>query len=201
MERTTSRTGQLIYVPERHKVVETFGWQPGIWGALFIAAACVFVPNGDDSSNAVVWMIFAPSAALGLSLTGYEIWRRRNRTVLVKEGGSISVFRKGRLDLTLAPNEMTRVQADLITLLKIGVPLGVCGALFTAVGIVGLLRDKTGDTENLLILFLGLVCWASLVSAAWTRFSCCHLRVPVKGSRWSEESVLIPSSRLKELFP
>jgi hypothetical protein len=33
------------------------------------------------------------------------------------------------------------------------------------------------------------------------RFSCCSLRVPIKGGRFmAEETVLVPSSRLRELF-
>ena len=57
------------------------------------------------------WEISAISGAIGLSLAGYEIWRRRNRTVLVKDGEQIAVYRKGRLDLILAPSEITQVES------------------------------------------------------------------------------------------
>jgi hypothetical protein len=197
---TSSSVEQLKYIPKRDMVAETFGWQPGIWGALFIATACVFVPHGDKSLHDALWLIFGPSALLGLVLIGYEIWRRRNRTVLVKNGESISVFRKGLLDLTLAPIEITRIKTDFHTTLMIGVPLGVCTVLFAAIGIANILRNEVQSNDNMLILFLGLVCGASLASAAWTNFFCSHLRVPIKGSKWKEESVLVKSSRLKELF-
>ncbi len=199
-ELTSSCVEQLKYIPQGDRVEETFGWQPGIWGAWFIAAACVFVPHGDKSLRDVLWMIFVPSTVLGMGLIGYEIWRRRNRTVLVKNGEHISVFRKGLLDLTLAPDSIARIKADFHTTLMIGVPLGVCAVLFMAIGITNILRDEVQSADNLLILFLGIVCVASLASAAWTRFYCIHLRLPIKGSKWTEESVLLHSSRLKKLF-
>jgi hypothetical protein len=202
VELPSSHLEKLIYVPERHRVAETFGWQPGIWGVFFIVATCVYMPFVNDSaSDHISWLFFGSLAVLGLGLTGYEIWRRRNRTVLVKDGEYILVFRKGRLDLTLARSKITRIKADFHTMLWIGAPMAVCAALLTAVGITSILRDKTGSTDGLLILFWGIVCWVSLASAAWTRFYTCHLRVPVRGSKWTEESVLIPSYRFKELFP
>ncbi|MCJ7547820.1 MAG: hypothetical protein MUP30_13560, partial [Deltaproteobacteria bacterium] len=84
----------------------------------------------------------------------------------------------------------------------VGVPLAVCMVIFTALGIIGLLRDKAVAADNLIILSLGLACGASLASAAWTRFSFAHLWVPSQGSGWlAKETVLVSSSRLRELFP
>jgi len=175
--------------------------QPGIWGALFLLVACLLALGGAGHANAGEWQISAVSAALGLGLTGYEVWRRKNRTVLVKDGELIAVFRKGRLDLVLAPGAVTRVKAGPVLMLQVGIPLGLCAAAFTSIGILGLLRDGSGTGDSLAILALGLGCGASLASAAWTRFSCWHLRVPVKGSRWlAEETVLVPRSRIRELF-
>ncbi len=200
MDSTSAGAEQLVLVPERCRVPETLGWQPGIWGVLSLLVACVFGFGGRGPTVAVEWAITGVSAALGLGLTGYEAWRRRNRTVLVKDGERIAVFRKGRLDLTVAPGEIRVAEADLVVMLKIGVPLGLCAALFSAVGITGLLRDEAGAAENLVILALGFACGASLASAAWTRYSCRHLRVPIKGSKWMEESVLVARSRIGELL-
>lgn len=182
--------------------MEILGWQPGIWGALFLLVACMFVLPGKGPSIALEWWISGVSAALGLVLAGYEVWRRRNRTVLVREGGQIAVFRRGRRDMILDPGEISVEKADIVLMLKIGIPLAVCAAMFGGVGVMGLLRDEAAKADNLMILCLGLACGASLLSAAWTRFSCAHLRVPVRGSRWlAEETVLVPPSRLKYLFP
>jgi hypothetical protein len=201
MNLTSSRLEQLINAPERHKVVETLGWQFGIWGVFLIFVACMLVlPN--LPSTAIEWEISGASAVLGLGFVGYEVWRRRNRTVLVKDGEHILVFRKGHLDLTLALGEITRVRAGLMIMLRIRIPLAACAATFSAIGIMGILRDNAVNADNMCIRCLGFACGASLASAAWTRFSRAHLRVPIKGSRWwAEETVLIPSSHLKELFP
>ncbi len=141
-------------------------------------------------------------AAAGLGLAGYDLWRRKNCTVLVRDGEYIAVYRKGRLDLTLAPEEIGLEKADPVVMLKVGLPLAVCAVGFTVIGIMMLLRDRIVDAGSLSILALGFACGASLACAAWTRFRRCHLRVPVKGSRWlAQETVLVPPSRLKELFP
>lgn len=192
MNLTSSCIEQLSYVPERYQVVETFRWQPGIWGVLFIFVACVLVLTSTWPLTAIIWEISVPSAALGFVLVSYEFWRRKNPTVLVKDGELIAVFRKGHLDLTLAPCEIKHMKAGLDIMIKIGIPLGACAVAFIFVGV--LCKDP-------ITMALGLACGASLASAAWTRFSCAHLRVHIKDSRWlAEETVLIPSSRLKELF-
>lgn len=191
----------LNYVPDHQRVPETFGWQPGAWGALFIVfAVVVLLPDTDNQTAEFPWLIFVSAAVPGLVLTGYEFWRRSNRTVLVRDGGQILVFRRGRLDLTLAPDSIARIKADSHTMLTIGACLGLCTLLLMAVGVTCAFKDKAGHIDCLFILFAGLVCGVSLVSAAWTRFYCSHLRVPIKGSKWTEESVLIPASRYKELF-
>jgi hypothetical protein len=199
MDSIPSGPKLLIHVPERLRVVETLGWQPGIWGAFFLLVAVFSADVAARSSAAVEWAIFLSSSTLGPGLAGYEVRRRRNRTAFVKDGDHIAVFRKGRLDLVLAPGEIARVKADLIIMIKIGVPLSLAAALFTSVGFLVVTRDKAVN-EGLMILSLGIACWASLASAAWTRFRCVHLRVPIKGSKWTEESVLIPRSRIQELF-
>lgn len=202
MNLPPSRIEQLINAPERHKVVETLGWQPGIWGAFFIIVACLFVLPAKETLIEIEEIIAGSSALVGLSLAAYEVWRRKNRTVLVKDNEHILVFRKCRLNLTLDPDEIKIVKAGLVTMLEIGVPLLICSVLFTAIGIMGMIRDKAVSIDYIIILFFGLACAASLGSAAWTRFSCAHLRVPIKDSRWmAEETVLVRNSRLNELFP
>ncbi len=195
-------SAELLLTPENRKVVETLGFQPGIWGALFLVVACVFALHDDGPANQAEWIIFGASSALGLGLTGYGIRRRRNRTVLVRIGERIAVYRKGRFDLMVAPAEIATEKMPLHVMLKIGVPLGLAGLIFSAIGVVELQRRRPLALDDLLILYMGLTCWASLASAAWTRFSCRHLRVPIKGSRWlAEETVLVRPNRLREVFP
>jgi len=192
---------QLFHVSAHDKFTEIFGWQPAIWGALFFVVAGLMALTAAMPPLPLEGMISGGSAAVGLCLAGYEVHRRRNRSVLVKDVGNIAVYRKGCLDLVLDPDEISVVKANLVSMLNIGLPLGLCAAMFTFVGLLGLLRDEAAVADNLMILSLGVACGASLASAAWTRFRYAHLRVPVKGSRWlAEETVMISSSRLKELF-
>jgi len=102
----------------------------------------------------------------------------------------------------LAPNEITLVKAGLHIILQVGGGLGVCAVLFTAIGITEFFRNMQGNiVDYLIILLMGLTCWASLFAAAWTRFGCAHLRVAIKNGRLMvEETVLLPSYRMRELF-
>ncbi|MGO9416635.1 MAG: hypothetical protein ACLP51_16070 [Syntrophobacteraceae bacterium] len=189
-------------VPEHQKFIEPLGGQWGIWGSFFIVVAYLILDTRKEAPLSIQWEISGISGAIGLCLAGYEIWRRRNRTVLVKDGEQIAVYRKGRIDLILAPNEITLAEAGLHIILQVGGGLGVCAVLFTAIGITEFFRNMQGNiADYLIILMMGLTCWASLFATAWTRFACAHLRVPIKNGRLMvEETVLLPSSRMQELF-
>lgn len=141
--------------------METFGWQLGIWGAFCLVAGGLFVVEVKDP---LAFVVAGLVAAIGLGLTCYEAYRRRNRTVLMREAGKIAVYRKGSLDLLLVPGEVSMVKVDLATMLKIDIPLGMCAIMFTLVGVMGMLRDQEALADNLMILYLGLTCGASLGS-------------------------------------
>jgi hypothetical protein len=194
---SSSLPAKLSHVPDRARIAETFGWLPGIWGAFFLVVAGYFSDGVTNPSAGTETAIFLVSAALGLVLAGYEFRRHGNRTALVKEGDRIAVYRKGRLDLLLEPEEVVTIKAEFAVMIKIGVPLGLAAVLFTALGIDFITRGKAAG-DGLLVLSLALALWASLASAARARFRCAHLRLPIKGSRWFEEDMLVPLSRLKQ---
>lgn len=166
----------------------------------FLLMAVLFILSGKGELPPIVWAFSAGSALLGLVLGAYEVRRRGNRTHLVREGDGIVVYRKGRLDQTLPPGEIKQVKAGLLLMLKVGLGLGACGVAFTAVGISEL-RGKTDPLGGLMILALGLVCLASLLAAAWTRFACVHLRLPLTKGWMVEETVLVRPPQFKALFP
>ena len=196
---------QLNDVPEYQKVVEIRGCHQGIWGALCLITACLFPPVSLYDPLAVELIIaWAACAVLGLSLAGYEVWRRHNRTALVRKGGHIAVYRKGHFDMVLAPADIKLVKAGIHTIMHLGAYLATATIFFVALAVMlysAGITDNKGAEAIIVILGIGLACGASLASAAWTRFACYHLRVPVSGSKWREEAVLVKSSRLKELFP
>lgn len=191
---------RIEHVQEHRRVAETFGFQGWIWGAFFLLTAGLFVLPGKAPLPAAAWAFSAGSAAPGLALMAYEIWRRRRRVHLVRDGGNIAVYRQGRLDQTLAPDAITQVKAGLLLMLKVGIGLGACGAAFTALGLSEL-KGKADPIGTAMILSLGCACWASLLAAAWTRFFRIHLRVPREKGWLVEETVLITPDQGKELFP
>jgi len=193
---------RIEHVPEHQKFIETLGWQWGIWGSFFIFLALLIMAPWEGPPLLMQWEISGISGATGLCLTGYEIWRHRNRTVLVKDGEQIAVYRKGRLDLILAPSEIILVKTGLQIIIQVGVGLGAFAILFTAIGIMEFFKNMQGSiVDSLLIMLPGLTCGASLVSAARTTFACAHLRVPIR-NRWltAEETVLLSTIRTQELF-
>ena len=193
---------QLVFVPEHRRVVETLGLQPGIWGCFFVVVGCLFALECKPPLSVLEWEILGFLAVAGLGLAAWELVRRRARTVLVRDGEYIAVYRKDRLDMTLDPEDISLVKADILVMLKVGVPLGVCAVGFTVIGLTMLLRDRSMDAGSLSALALGLACGTSFACAVWTSFRRCHLRVPVRGSRWlAEETVLVTPSQLKRLYP
>ncbi|MEW6265835.1 MAG: hypothetical protein AB1641_22410 [Thermodesulfobacteriota bacterium] len=182
---------RLEHVPERLRIIETLGGQFGLWGAMFLVVAGLFLLSGKGPSNDVEWLFTGASGAIGLILAGYEVWRRQNRTVLFKDGDRIAVYRRGRLDMTLTIDQITRKKPGLDLALKVGVCLAVAAAIFTAIGLTGLLRDEEALVDNLIILTLGLTCWTSLAAAAWIWLFYDHWRVPIKSWWLAEETVLV----------
>ena len=195
MQVNSSRTEKLDFIPHSRRVAEVFGWQFGIWGALFIITALAFFPRNGES-----WQMFLFTAAAGIVLAGCEIRRHLNPTVLVRDGGYILIYRRGGLDMVLPADKIGLIKTDFHIMLNIGLGLGVAALIFIAVAVNLTEKENVWSADSLLILFWGLCILASLVMAAWTRFFCRHLRLPIRKTKWMEESVLIPKTRFKELF-
>jgi len=137
----------------------------------------------------------------GLVLALWQAVMHRNRTVLVRQDGMIQVFRKRRLDMVVAAQEIRLEKVDIVAIIKIGAPLAIAAALFLALGLAMLWKDRAANSGSLSALALGLVSTASLASAFWTRFFRRHLLVPVRNSRWlAEETVLLSVKQHKLLF-
>jgi hypothetical protein len=191
----------LDYVPEDRRVVGTLGWQAGIWAAFFLLVGCFILAGSKSPPGLVMMEILGAVFFVGLALALGQAFMHRNRTVLVRQDGLIQVFRKRRLDMVLSAEDIRLEKADIIVMLKIGAPLAIAAALFLAVGITMLWRERTIDSGTLSVLALGVASGVSLASAAWTTFFRRHLRVPVRNSRWlAEETVLLSARQFKLLF-
>jgi len=203
MDPALSRPEQLLdYVPEHRRVVETLGWQPGIWGGFFLVVGILILSESRLPLSTVTLELLGVVFFVGVVLACWQIRMHRNRTVLVRDNGVIEVFRKRRLDMVVDPEEIGLEKADFILMLKIGIPLLMCAAIFIGVGGTMLWEEKKANADIFCILSLGLASGVSLASAAWTRFFRRHLRVPVKNSRWlAEETVLVSPSQYRHLFP
>jgi len=192
----------LDCVPEDRRVVETLGWQPGIWASFFILVGCFILAECTLPPDLFTMEVLGVVFFAGFVLAAWQMTMHRNRTVLVRDNGQIQVFRKGRLDIVVAGEEIGLEKADFVAMIKIGAPLAVAAALFLALGITMLWKDRTIDSGSLSVLALGVTSGGSLASASWTRFFRRHLRVPVKNSRWlAEETVLVSSQQYRLLFP
>ena len=181
---------RIEQVPEHLKALETFGHQGWIWGTLSLLMAGLFVVPGKAPLPDIDWQLSAGFALSGLLLCAHEVWRRTHRIHLVRDGEGLALYRNGRRDQAVSMGEIRQFKTGFLVMLKIGAGLGLSGAAFTAIGILEL-GDKVDPIGGVFILLMGLACWASLISAAWTRFFCIHLRVPSK-KRWMvEETILV----------
>lgn len=198
----TGSERSLDYVPEGRRVVETLGWQPGIWASFFLLVGCFILAESRLPTGLFTMEVLGILFFVGLALAAWQVTMHRNRTVLVRDNGRIQLFRKRRLDMVIAGEEVRLEKADLVAMIKIGAPLSVAAALFLALGITMLWKDRTIDSGSLSVLALGVTSGVSLASAFWTRFFRRHLRVPIGNSRWfSEETVLVSPQQYKLLFP
>jgi hypothetical protein len=201
-----SASPELAYVPESEKVAQVFGHQPLIWAVFCLIVAFFFGIQSRTPPFDLESVVFACSFLLALGFIVYEVRRRRRRIVLVRDGASVAIYRKGRFDLAVTPDSVGLEKVWISQLLHwgpfIGASLGLLALLLTAVGLTSILRGEASATtaDSLIILAAGCAFWASLASAAWTTFGCAHLLLPVKGSKW-KESILVRSSRLKKVLP
>lgn len=191
----------LDYVPEDRRMVESLGWQPGIWASFFLLVGSIILAESKSPPDLVMMEILGVVFFAGLALALWQAVMHRNRTVLVRQDGMIQVFRKRRLDMVVAAQEIRLEKVNIVAIVKIGAPLAIAAALFLALGLAMLWKDRAANSGSLSALALGLVSTASLVSAFWTRFFRRHLLVPVRKSRWlAEETVLLSVKQLKLLF-
>ncbi|HNT44703.1 MAG TPA: hypothetical protein PKN85_09580 [Syntrophorhabdaceae bacterium] len=191
----------LDYVPEDRRVAESLGWQPGIWASFFLLVGCIILAESKSPPDLVMMEILGVVFFAGLVLALWQAVMHRNRTVLVRQDGMIQVFRKRRLDMVVAAQEIRLEKVDIVAIIKIGAPLAIAAALFLALGLAMLWKDRAANSGSLSALALGLVSTASLASAFWTRFFRRHLLVPVRNSRWlAEETVLLSVKQHKLLF-
>ena len=191
----------LDHVPESLKVTETFGFQWGIWGGFLIVVLCLMFAGSTGVPTVFQVEIYVSLLVVGGSFIAWELRRRLNPTVLVKQGGTIGVYRKGGCDIVVACGQIRCEKIDLVIVLKIGAPLLICTVLFAAVAVAIIQDEKKITADTMIILSFGLSLGASLACAAWTTFFRKHLRVPVKGSRWlAEETVLVTGEQCRELL-
>jgi hypothetical protein len=182
-------------------VVENLGWQPGIWASFFLVLSLFLIAECSVSPTLFTMEALGVVLFVGLALALWQVAMHRRRTVLVRDGGMIQVFRKRRLDMVLAEEKIRLVRVDIVVMMKVGAPLLIAAALFFAVGITMLWRDGMIDPGALGVLALGVTAAASLASACWTIFFRRHLRVPVRNSRWiAEETVLVSPRQFDLLF-
>ncbi len=199
--RRTTISDNLELIPEHLRFAETLGWQPSIWGTLFIAVACMVPAYGTRPLSEIEWAIAGCSGAIGLALASYESWRRRNRTVLVRDGRNIAVFRKGHLASTLAPGAITARKPEFYVHGKIGLCLLFWAVALTVIAISDFPRGDATLADAALIVSIALACWVSLFAAIRVWITCTYLLIPVKEGRWASPlTVRIRTSRLKELF-
>ena len=180
--------------PADQAIVETFGWQPVTWG-LFIVAACSILPTMEKVLSRDEALGFLAVGLAGAALVGYELVRRRHRTVLWPVGDSVGVYRGGRLDLVVTRGDLTLYIMEETNTIKLFFFLVLCGAAPTVIAIVG---KDLGLKERALAAAAALAFASSLASAVWTRLFLEHFYVPRKSGR--NELVMVRRSQRGRLL-
>jgi|WetSurMetagenome_2_1015567.scaffolds.fasta_scaffold480452_1 hypothetical protein len=189
---------KIELIVNKQKVVESLGWQPGIFGVLLTIVACFFHAPASYTPNVIETAIFAAIGIAGLGLLYYEIWRRKNRTVFVRDGDVIAVFHGTRLDRVCKAAEIKPYNMPLEYFLLI-----LFALLFFAVGffLFAATVESLERGYRILNAVASLAMVASAASLIRTRFFCDALLLPGKKKQFFLESVLIHTSQRKILFP
>ncbi len=185
-------------VHNEQKVVELLGWQPGIFGALLTILACFFHAPASYAPDYIEIAIFAAVGVIGLSLLYYEVWRRKNKTVFVRDGEVIAIFHGNRLDQTCKPKQIELHNMPLATFIQI-----LCAPVFFAVGffIFAVMIKSLKPGYRILNAVTGLCMIASCTSFIWTHFFCDALLLPGKKKQFFLETVPIRPLQMKILYP
>ena len=189
---------RIELIPNEQKVVESLGWQPGIFGALLTIVAYFFPALASYTPGYIEIAIFTTVGVIGLGLLYYEVRRRKNKTVLVRDSDVIAVFHGKRLDQTCKPEQIKLRNMPLATFIKIFIPILSFAAVFFIFVIIDLSMEPG---YRILNAVAGLAMLASCASFIWTRFFCDALLIPVKEKQFSLETVLIRPFQMKILFP
>lgn len=166
-------------LPERELISESFGWQPGTWGAFLVVAAAWGMTGKDPLS--VRLSCAAGATALGAWMLFYEFRRRAQRTAISLRGGKIGIYRKGELSLTVAPNQIMHFQTSYLNTVRF-----VLAPLFFGVlGLIPILEltsphntQKPPIADLLAGLCLAAAGLASAASMIWTRHVWVTFRLP-----------------------
>ncbi len=189
---------KIELIVNKQKVVESLGWQPGIFGALLTIVACFFHAPASYTPDVTETSIFAAIGIAGLGLLYYEIWRRKNKTLLVRDGDVIAVFHGSRLDRICNTAQIKRYNMPLEYFLLI-----LFALLFFAVGffLFAIMVESLERGYRILNAVASLAMVASAASLTWTRFFCDALLLPGKKKQFFLETILIRTSQRKILFP
>ncbi len=165
-------------------VVETFGFQPLIWGSLLILVSAIMPGMERDLTGEVVACYVAIGLG-GVFLVSHECRRRTRRTALLFRGDDVEIHRKGRLDHVVRREDIVVYALQGSNTAKILVGLCLWMSLFgTLVLMAGTVR------ERLLASAGALAFGAAMASVVRTRIRCDYYCVPRKNGRM--ELVLLP---------
>lgn len=187
-------------VPPDRLIVESLGWQPGIWGAfLLVLTGWIYVQKDPPHLR-----LSAAAAALagGAALVRYEARRRSRRTALFVRGPVVGIYRRGELALAVPREEILLYVASYVTTVKF-----ILAPLFF--GLLGLLplsdvfNPRTLNKPPLLDVLTGLglaaAGLASAVSLVWTRHVWLTFRLPRPNGVY--EDFNIPRSSAHRMTP
>ena len=166
------------------RVAETFGWLPTVVALACPAIAYLFLDEAllSRPRGVLDFLKAAGVIALGLFLVGFEVYRRRTRTVLAVDRVFIGIYRKGALAEVIRAGELVEYRLRVTNTLR-----QLIAALFLPLaGGAALLVT----THSALLAFGGAASWGILLFASIirTRITGRRLLVPKEAGR---EEILV----------
>ena len=170
---------RLADIPESERVLQAFGWMPGLAALLFLglAVGMLLSTPGPGANPTMQLGAAAVCVLLGAAFVWLEISRRRNRLALVPRRDRIGVYRGDTFERAIAHNQFTPYILDHSNTFKYFLFPVLLTGMFLYLSVAPMKRTVETQ-ERLGYLAAGIYFAFSLGSLIRTRIACAHFHIP-----------------------
>ncbi|MCX5735179.1 MAG: hypothetical protein NTW68_12745 [candidate division NC10 bacterium] len=185
------------YLAARDLIVQKLGWQCEVWGGYLLVAGGWCLAQKED----VFQLVGLAALLAGLGLLGWVTRRRVTRTALCVRGDRVGIYRRGRLDMEVAREDIVLLRTSILNTVKFA--LAPCMGVFLGlIPVVDAFRAPAGGLALLDVaagVALSVSAGVSLVFLIYTRHVWRVLQLPCKSRVWAAEDFRVSRQEASRL--